>query len=75
MVDLRQGKGVKNIAVFEQTPELQAGQHEGVIKGGGTAQSAVETVDDPQLFPLPHHHKLHLSQHHRREGTHRGQEG
>lgn len=51
-----------DVAVFEQAPELQAGQQEGVVWGVGLAKSAVEAVDGPQLGIVPHDHKLHLLQ-------------
>lgn len=61
MIYICQGDAMMvNVTVFEQAPELQAGQQEGVIWGVGMAKSAVETVDGPQLFVLPQHHKLHL---------------
>lgn len=37
-----------DVTVFEQAPELQAGQQEGVIWGVGMAKSAVEAVHRPQ---------------------------
>lgn len=49
-----------DVTVFEQAPQLQAGQQEGVIRGAGVAKSAVETIDGPELSVLPQHHKLHL---------------
>lgn len=51
---------VVDVTVFEQAPELQAGQHEDVIWRVGMAKSAVETVDRPELCNLHQHHKLHL---------------
>ena len=45
---------------FEQAPELQAAQQEGLVWGAVLTKSAVEPVDGPQLGVLPQHHKLHL---------------
>ena len=49
-----------DVTVFEQAPELQAGQQVDVIFRLDTTKSAVETIDRPQLFVIPQHHKLHL---------------
>lgn len=49
-----------DVAVFEQAPQLHAGQQEGVIQRLTVTKSAVETVDRLQLFVVPQHHKLHL---------------
>lgn len=49
-----------DVTVFEQAPELQAGQQEGVFWGVGMAESAVETIDRLQLCDLLQHHRLHL---------------
>lgn len=49
-----------DVAVFEQAPQLQAGQHEGVVRRLRVSQSAVEAIDGPQLGAVPQHGQLHL---------------
>ena len=49
-----------DVAVFQQTPELQAGQQEGVVWRLRVTKAAVETVDRPQLRDVSKDHELHL---------------
>lgn len=49
-----------DVTVFEEAPQLQAGQQEDVIWGGGISKPAVETIDRPQLWILPQYCKIHL---------------
>lgn len=63
MVDLGQSDVVMvDVTVFEQAPELQAGQQKDVMWGVDMAKSAVEPVHRPQLCAMHQHHKLHLLQ-------------
>lgn len=51
-----------DVTVFKQAPELQAGQQKGAMWRVGTAKSAVELIDRPQLCAVYQHLELHLSQ-------------
>lgn len=63
MVDLGQSNVVMvDVTVFEQAPELQAGQQKNVMRGVDSAKSAVEAIDRPQLCAVHQHHKVHLLQ-------------
>lgn len=63
MVDLGQSDVVMvDVTVFEQAPELQAGQQKDVMWGVDMAKPAVEPIDRPQLCAMHQHHKLHLLQ-------------
>lgn len=60
-VHLRRADAVPvDVAVFEEAPQLQAGQQEAAARGGGPAESAVEAVRRPQLRRSPQHRELHL---------------
>lgn len=51
-----------DVAVFEQTPQLQASKQEDIVCGGDMAEAAVEPVERPQLCAMHQYRKLHLLQ-------------
>lgn len=68
LVRLAQSKVVVDVAVFEQAPQLQTGQLKQAVGGPSAAESAVESIDRPQLSTVLQHCKRHLL------GTSRGRQ-
>lgn len=61
-VNLGQGDALLvDAAILEESPELQAGQQEGIVWGLIMAQTTVEAIDGPQLRYVSQHHKFHLA--------------
>lgn len=46
--------------VFEQAPQLQTSQLEEAVRGRSPAESAVESIDGPQLRAVLQHRQHHL---------------
>lgn len=49
-----------DVTVFEQAPQLQAGQLKEAGRGSNTAESAVERIDGPELSAMLQHLIHHL---------------